>query len=47
MPNVQAAEPDMNENTLTVTFDDEGTSLEKIVAALHEAGYAVPSYTQQ
>lgn len=31
----------MNEHTITVGFDDEQVSLERIVAALHGAGYVV------
>lgn len=36
---------DMNQNTVNVTFDDESLSIEDVVAALTQAGYAVPSYT--
>lgn len=32
----------MSEHTVTVTFDDEVTSLDAIIAALGEAGYTVP-----
>lgn len=32
----------MDAHTVTVTFDDEGTSIEAIVEALNDAGYTVP-----
>jgi hypothetical protein len=38
---VAQAVPDMNEHTLTVTFDDARTSLAKITSALADAGFAV------
>ena len=34
----------MNQHTVSVTFDDERLSIEDVVAALTQAGYAVPSY---
>ncbi len=34
----------MNEHSTTVSFDDEVTSLEAIVAALGKAGYTVPEH---
>lgn len=36
---------DMNQHTVRVTFDDDLLSIEDVVAALTQAGYAVPSYT--
>ena len=33
----------MNVHTLTVTFDDEKVTLDKILEALANAGYTVPS----
>ena len=33
----------MNSHTVTVTFDDEVTDLDSIIAALGKAGYTVPS----
>ncbi len=36
----------MNENQLTVGFDDEKLSIEQIITALNGAGYAVPEYAQ-
>ena len=35
----------MNENTVSVTFDDENLSIDDVVAALTKAGYAVPEYS--
>jgi copper chaperone CopZ len=32
----------MRSHTVTVTFDDEVTSLDAIISALGEAGYTVP-----
>ena len=43
---VQSVETDMNENTVTVTFDDERQSVDAIVKALNEAGYTVPGRTK-
>ena len=34
----------MNENTVTVTFDDERQNLDDIVKALNDAGYTVPGH---
>lgn len=42
---VASVETDMNENTVSVTFDDEKISIDDVVAALTRAGYAVPNYT--
>ncbi len=36
----------MNEHTMTVAFDDEKTSLDKIAAALYDAGYVVKERTK-
>lgn len=36
----------MSEHTLTVKFDDEGTSVDAIVEALNDAGYTVPRRTK-
>jgi hypothetical protein len=36
----------MNQNTLTVTFDDQKQSLDKIIAALGKVGYTVPEYSK-
>ncbi len=38
---MEAVSTDMNEHTVTVTFDDEKTGLPAIVAALNDAGYVV------
>jgi len=38
---VAKAEPDMNLHTLTVTWDDSKTTLDKIKKALAAAGFAV------
>ena len=46
MTHVRAVETDMNEHTLTVEFDDEKLSLDRIVQTLNEAGYTVPKHTQ-
>ena len=34
----------MNDNTVTVTFDDENLSVDEIVQVLNEAGYTVPGH---
>ena len=36
----------MNEHTITVGFDDEKTSLDRIVSALNDAGYVVKERTK-
>lgn len=36
----------MNAHTVSVTFDDERSSIDAVVAALTRAGYAVPGYRQ-
>ncbi len=36
----------MNDHTLTVTFDDAHLAVDNVAHALGEAGYTVPSYTQ-
>ncbi len=36
----------MDNHTVTVKFDDSGTSVDAIVAALGQAGYAVPGHTK-
>ena len=36
----------MNEHTVTVAFDDEKLSIDKVVAALNEAGDTVPGYSK-
>ncbi len=41
MEHVESVATDMNAHTVTVTFDDEKTGLDAIVAALHDAGYVV------
>ena len=41
---VTSVETDMNEHTVSVTFDDEKLSIDDVVAALTRAGYAVPEY---
>jgi copper chaperone CopZ len=43
---VSDVETDMNAHTLTVGFDDETTSLNKIVEALGKMGYTVPQYDE-
>lgn len=35
---------DMNTHTVSVVFDDASMSIDDVVAALTEAGYAVPKY---
>jgi copper chaperone CopZ len=40
---VESVQTDMNEHTVTVTFDDDKTGLDAIVAALNDAGYVVKS----
>lgn len=35
----------MNNNTVSVTFDDESLSIDEVVTALNKAGYAVPDYS--
>lgn len=40
---VESVRTDMNEHTVTVTFDDEKTGVGAIVAALNDAGYVVKS----
>jgi copper chaperone CopZ len=42
---VESVETDMNANTLSVVFDDSSISIEDVVTALADAGYAVPSYS--
>ena len=37
----------MDDHTVTVSFDEDATSVEDVVAALAEAGYAVPRYSSQ
>lgn len=41
---VASVETDMDEHTVTVTFDDEQLSIDDVVGALTRAGYAVPNY---
>lgn len=36
----------MNDHTMTVSFDDDHVSIGNVVKALGEAGYTVPSYSQ-
>ena len=36
----------MDQHTVTVTLDDEKTSVDKVVGALNRVGYTVPSYKQ-
>ena len=36
----------MKEHTLTVTFDDEATSVDRVIETLGQAGYTVPSHEQ-
>ena len=36
-------ETDMDEHTVTVTFDDGATSVDDVVAALSDAGYVAKS----
>jgi len=42
---VESVDTDMNNNTVSVTFDDESVSIDQVVAALNQAGYAVPDYS--
>ena len=44
---VASVETDMNQHTVSVTFDDEKLSIDDVVAALTQAGYAVPNFTMQ
>ena len=46
MPHIDAVTTDMNENTLTVTFDDDDTSVDRVIETLGQAGYTVPSHEQ-
>ena len=46
MPHIDAVETDMDKHTLTVTFDDDDTSVDNVVEALGQAGYTVPSREQ-
>jgi len=46
MPHIDAVETDMNEHTLTVTFDDDDTSVDTVIETLGEAGYTVPSHEE-
>jgi copper chaperone CopZ len=34
----------MNNNTVSVRFDDADLSIDQVVGALNKAGYAVPDY---
>jgi copper chaperone CopZ len=43
---VTSVESDMNQHTITVGFDDEKVGLERIVAALNDAGYVVKERTK-
>ncbi len=36
----------MNQNTVTVKFDDDALTLAEIVKALNVAGYTVPEHTK-
>ena len=40
-------ETDMNEHTVSVSFDDADTSIDDIVEALGKAGYTVSSYAPE
>lgn len=44
---VTSVETDMNQHTVSVTFDDEKLSIDDVVTALTRAGYAVPEYTMK
>ena len=46
LDHVSSVESDMDEHTMTVGFDDEKTDLDKIVAALNDAGYVVKERTK-
>jgi copper chaperone CopZ len=43
---VEAVQTDMNAHTVSVQFDDEGTSIDAIVEALNNAGYTVPEHSK-
>ena len=43
---VTSVQTDMNENTVTVSFDDEKVTMETIIAALNDAGYLVKGQQQ-
>ncbi len=44
--NIESVETDMNDNTVTVAFDDENASIDDVVKALNDAGYMVPEYSK-
>ena len=43
---VESVQTDMNEHTVTVAFDDDDLSVDRIVQALNDAGYTVPGYSK-
>ena len=42
LDSVDSVSTNMREHTLTLTFDDEKTSLKEIKSPLNQAGYTVP-----
>lgn len=46
LKNVQSVSTDMRAHTVTVTIEEEETSLQEVLGALNDAGYTVPSYEQ-
>ena len=46
MPHIDTVETDMNAHTMTVTFDDDDTSVDTVIETLGQAGYTVPSHEQ-
>jgi len=46
MPHIDTVETDMNAHTLTVTFDDDDTSVDNVIETLGRVGYTVPSHEQ-
>ncbi len=40
---VESVSTDMNAHTLTVSFDDEHLSIDRVIEALSSAGYTVPN----
>ena len=43
---MKSVRTDMNDHTVTVSFDDEEITVDDIVSALATAGYAVPGSTK-
>ena len=43
---IQSVSTDMEEHTLSVSFDTDQVSLDSVIDALNGAGYHVPGYRQ-